>query len=73
MSREAAPPLAAIFGCSGLRLTEWERAFFADADPLGFILFARNVEAPAQVSALVSELRALLGRDEVPVLIAPVN
>ncbi|EKV31411.1 Beta N-acetyl-glucosaminidase [Caenispirillum salinarum AK4] len=61
-------PLAAIFGLAGPRLTDAERAFFADADPYGFILFGRNVETPDQVRALVAELRACVGR-EAPVLI----
>ncbi len=39
-----------------------ERAFFRDADPLGFILFARNCAAPAQVRRLVAELRDTVGR-----------
>ncbi len=37
---------AAIFGCAGPVLLPEERAFFRDADPFGFILFARNVESP---------------------------
>ncbi len=53
---------ACIFGCEGLRLTSWERQFFADADPWGFILFARNVDDPDQVRALTSDLRASVGR-----------
>lgn len=61
-------PLAAIFGLAGPRLTDDERAFFADADPYGFILFGRNVETPEQVRALVADLRDCLGR-EAPVLI----
>jgi beta-N-acetylhexosaminidase len=52
-------PLAAIFGLSGQALTEAERAFFQRVRPLGYILFARNIEKPAQVSALVKDLRAL--------------
>ena len=59
---------AAIFGCAGLRLTTWEAAFFRDCDPLGFILFARNVDTPAQVAALCADLRASVGRDA-PILI----
>tara|TARA_R110000868_G_scaffold96110_12_gene264389 strand:- start:639 stop:1655 length:1017 start_codon:yes stop_codon:yes gene_type:complete len=62
------PVSAAIYGCAGLHLTDNERTFFADADPWGFILFGRNIENPAQVSALTSQLRDLTGRD-VPVLI----
>jgi len=60
---------AVIYGCEGPRLTEWERGFFAEADPLGFILFARNCVDPDQLRALVSALRATVGRDEAPVLI----
>ncbi len=63
-----AAPLAAIFGLAGPRPTPAERALFAQADPWGFILFARNVENPAQLSALTRDLRACVGRDA-PVLI----
>lgn len=59
---------AFIAGCSGLNLTSDERAFFKDAAPWGFILFARNVETPDQVRALVEEMRAAVGW-RAPVLI----
>lgn len=62
-------PKAVIFGCEGPVLTAWEERFFARADPLGFILFARNCRDPAQVRALVAALRATVGRDDAPVLI----
>ena len=58
-----------IFGLSGLSLTPDERAFFKDADPVGYIFFKRNVENRAQLSALTAELRELSGRDDVPILI----
>lgn len=54
---------AAIFGCAGLTLTAAERDFFRDYDPLGFIVFARNVENPEQLIRLTSELRDAVGRD----------
>ena len=60
---------AVIFGCEGLNVTDWERAFFARTDPLGFILFARNCNTPAQVRTLVADLRACIGRADAPVLI----
>jgi beta-N-acetylhexosaminidase len=60
---------AVIFGCEGLTLTSWEREFFLDSDPLGFILFARNCESPEQIRALVADLRGSIGRDSAPVLI----
>ena len=58
-----------IFGCSGHTLTQAERRFFQRVAPLGFILFARNVESPEQVAALVAALRDCVGRAEAPVLI----
>lgn len=60
---------AAIYGCSGHRLTAEERAFFAETRPWGFILFRRNVDSPAQVKALVEDLRDSVGRADAPVLI----
>ncbi|GAB5446800.1 glycoside hydrolase family 3 N-terminal domain-containing protein [Gymnodinialimonas sp.] len=59
---------AAILGCEGLALSREERAFFADAAPWGFILFARNIKDAAQVSALTEELRSAVGLNA-PVLI----
>ncbi len=38
-------PLAAILGLSGTALSADERAFFRDADPVGFILFAHTLAA----------------------------
>ena len=60
---------AAIYGCSGHRLTAEERAFFAETRPWGFILFRRNVDTPDQVTALVEDLRDSIGRADAPVLI----
>jgi beta-N-acetylhexosaminidase len=60
---------AAIFGCAGTVLSAHERAFFRDADPLGFILFARNVETPEQARRLTEDLRSSVARAEAPVLI----
>lgn len=59
---------AYILGCEGTRLSASEKAFFQQADPWGFILFARNIENPGQLKALSAELRAALGRDA-PILI----
>ncbi len=53
----------AIFGLSGPVLTDDERAFFRDADPAGYILFARNVESREQLRALTDVLRAIHGRE----------
>jgi len=54
----------AIFSLSSLKLTEDERAFFADAQPAGYILFGRNVENREQLRALTDSLRDLHGRED---------
>lgn len=63
------PIASAILGIHGTKLTADERQFFADINPYGFILFARNCSSPAQVADLVEELKSLSGRTRVPVLI----
>ncbi|MBR0828249.1 beta-N-acetylhexosaminidase [Bradyrhizobium manausense] len=60
---------AFITGVSGPELTADERAFIRAERPWGFILFKRNVVTPAQVAALVAELRDAAGAPDVPVLI----
>lgn len=60
---------AVIFGCRGLKLTNEERTFFREAEPWGFILFARNCDNPGQVRGLVTALRDCVGRDDAPVMI----
>lgn len=60
---------AFITGVSGTELTAAEREFIRDQRPWGFILFKRNVDTPAQVAALVAELRAVAGAGDAPVLI----
>lgn len=59
----------AIFGCAGLRLTPDEKAFFRDADPAGYILFARNAHDREQLRALTDDLRAIHGRERLFVCI----
>ena len=61
--------LPVIFGLSGTTLTADERDFFKACNPAGFILFARNVDHPVQLRALTDELRALTGREQLPILI----
>lgn len=59
----------AIFGLSGLALTDDERDFFRDSKPAGYILFLRNCETREQVRALTDSLRDLHGTDELIVSI----
>ena len=56
---------ACIFGCAGERLSVDEAAFFRDANPWGFILFARNIDTPEQLKRLTGDLREAVGRDAV--------
>ncbi len=58
-----------IFGLSGPVLTPDERAFFADVDPAGYILFKRNIVDRGQVRALTDSLRDLAGRSDLAILI----
>jgi beta-N-acetylhexosaminidase len=61
-------PASVIFGCAGTSLSDDEISFYRRVDPLGFILFARNVDTPDQVRALVQSMRDAVGR-RAPVLI----
>jgi beta-N-acetylhexosaminidase len=60
---------AFVCGCLGTALNAGERAFLKEMDPLGVILFKRNISTPEQVIALTSEIRWVLGREDAFVLI----
>jgi len=59
---------AAILAPEGLQITDWERGFFRDYCPYGFILFARNVDTPDQLRRLCADLREAAGHNA-PILI----
>ena len=50
-------PSAAIYGVAGQTLTEEERRLFTATNPLGLILFARNITSPSQVKALIDAFK----------------
>ncbi|OKH89865.1 beta-N-acetylhexosaminidase [Thalassospira sp. TSL5-1] len=62
-------PKACILGLEGTALSNWEKGFFREADPYGFILFARNVVDPDQLKRLTMELRDMTGRSNLPILV----
>ncbi len=62
------PTRAFISGLAGTVLSPAERSFLREAEPWGVIVFARNVEAPEQVSRLTRSIREALSRDA-PVLV----
>ena len=55
-----------IFGCQGLTLTPEERDFFTKVNPLGLIIFDRNVQNPKQLKALIEDFRQVVGRSDAP-------
>ena len=59
---------AFISGLAGTTLTPVERALLREREPWGFIIFARNIETPAQLSRLIASARDAVGRDA-PVLV----
>ena len=61
-------PNASILAPKGQRLTDWEKMFFREMCPFGFIVFARNIDTPDQLLRLTSDLRNAVGRDA-PILI----
>ena len=63
-----APPRAVILGLAGPRLSAEEAALWRKCPPLGAILFARNIQDPAQLRALTHEIRDVLG-EAAPILI----
>jgi beta-N-acetylhexosaminidase len=67
-ARGADNALATILSVAGPVLTENEKALFRAANPLGFILFARNCLDPKQLRALTQSLKDCVGRD-CPILI----
>ena len=54
---------ACILGLESTELTPEECRFFSDTQPLGFILFRRNIDTPEQVKALVSALKGLVAHE----------
>lgn len=54
-------PRAFVCGCLGTRLSADERAFLRSAEPLGVILFKRNIGTPDEVRGLTDSIRDVLG------------
>ncbi|TGW14755.1 glycoside hydrolase family 3 protein [bacterium NHP-B] len=66
----ATKPIMPLFlGIEGLSLTPEEQAFFANSNPLGFILFRRNIESEQQLKNLVHQLATVTGRLSLPLLV----
>ncbi len=62
-------PLPVVYGVAGPRLGRDEHRLFADSQPVGFILFRRNIESADQVRRLVADLKDAAGHPDTLVLI----
>ncbi len=62
-------PKSLIVGCGGTQLTPAERDLFRQINPLGLILFDRNVKNVEQLSELIDDFRKAVGRVNAPVLV----
>ena len=58
-----------IFSAEGLSLSAAEKDLFSTEKPFGLILFARNVDTPNQLRALIDDFRDVVGRADAPVLV----
>ncbi len=52
--------LPLIFGTHGPKLLDEEARFFEEAQPRGFILFARNCETKTQLTKLINDLKTII-------------
>ncbi len=62
-------PKPLIFGVSGPTLTAQECEAFNKINPLGFILFKKNLIDKEQCRQLCKDLRESVGRDDAPILV----
>jgi|GEM_PF-130653 len=62
-------PKPIIFGVSGTEVTDAEKEAYKKVNPLGFILFRKNIIDKDQCKSLCLELRNILGREDAPILI----
>lgn len=63
------PTAPVIFGCAGAVLNPEERVFFKAHNPLGFILFKRNIQEKNQVKTLINQLKETVDHEDPPILI----
>ena len=66
---QASLPKPLIFGVSGPVLTQQEKDAFAQLNPLGFILFTKNLVNPLQSRKLCEALRQAVNRPNAPILV----
>lgn len=57
--------LAAIVSVSGLSLSDAEKRWLEQYNPVGVCLFARNISNTVQLQTLTNEIRQTVGRDDI--------
>jgi beta-N-acetylhexosaminidase len=62
-------PTNVIVGCSSHKLNDNERALFSELQPWGIILFARNINKPKQITALIEDCKKTMQRDDLMIFI----
>lgn len=66
-SKRAVKPV--VLGIKGTSLEPEERALFQEHNPLGFILFSRNIADAVQLKTLIQDLKSFMGDRKVMVLV----
>ena len=61
--------MPAILSCSGYELTDDEKYFFAQNNPLGLNIFGRNIKNKDQLKKLIKEIKEVIGREDVLIAI----
>jgi beta-N-acetylhexosaminidase len=62
-------PKPIICGIAGTEVTEKEKEFYSEINPLGFAVFKKNLINKDQARSLCKSLREILGREDAPILI----
>ncbi len=60
---ENLPITAAFVSCSGLVLTDTEKQLLEQMNPVGIVLFGRNIQSKQQVKALTRQIKDAVGRE----------
>lgn len=59
------PITAALVSCHGTTLSSKEKKLLSQNNPLGVVLFNRNIDTPQQLQTLIKEIKETVGRDDI--------
>ena len=59
------PILAAMLSVGGTELSDKEKLLLEKGNPLGITLFGKNIKSKKQIKKLISEIKSVIGRDDV--------